>query len=339
MRHTPRAGAHLHARARPGVPPRMRPFWKVVYLPGMHARVERASAARGGALKMPACTNLCAVCPCPTRSAPSVRPAGLSAHPCAQASQVLFRAPGCAPLRAGERGAFPRAGRTRARRPRRAARSLGNRRRRCHPGASGATTTTAAGRPRRAARNLDNGALHPAWCFPPHLFVLPQATFKCMLLIHRPTNAYPTTPHDRGAGPCRPPLTLCVHTYPQGVHALENFCLHHGLPDLGRSTVTQRRDHSLDMRTRESARQLGGGPTTRTRKAFGGHYVPPQEGRSGILISSEICPRDRSAIPLGLRPPPWKYAPACPRFISCVCVAFDMLKVLGFNVRHCDPHI
>ena len=235
---------------------------------------------------MPACTNLCAVCPCPTRSAPSVRPAGLSAHPCAQASQVLFRAPGCAPLRAGERGAFPRAGRTRARRPRRAARSLGNRRRRCHPGASGATTTTAAGRPRRAARNLDNGALHPAWCFPPHLFVLPQATFKCMLLIHRPTNAYPTTPHDRGAGPCRPPLTLCVHTYPQGVHALENFCLHHGLPDLGRSTVTQRRDHSLDMRTRESARQLGGGPTTRTRKAFGGHYVPPQEGRSGILIGN-----------------------------------------------------
>ena len=116
IRHTPRAGAHLHARARPGVAPRMRPFWKAVYLPGMHARVERASAARGGALKMPACNNLCEVCHCPTRSAPSVRPAGLSAHPCAQASQVLFRAPGCASLRAGERGAFPRAGRTRARR-------------------------------------------------------------------------------------------------------------------------------------------------------------------------------------------------------------------------------
>ena len=211
MRHTPRAGAHLHARARPGVAPRMRPFWKVVYLPGMHARVERASAARGGALKMPACTNLCAVCPCPTRSAPSVRPAGLSAHPCAQASQVLFRAPGCAPLRAGERGAFPRAGRTRARRPRRAARSLGNRRRRCHPGASGATTTTAAGRPRRAARNLDNGALHPAWCFPPHLFVLPQAT-----LMHA---TYPPTYQRISDDPARPwSRTLPTSSYPLCAH-------------------------------------------------------------------------------------------------------------------------
>ena len=86
MRHTPRAGAHLHARARPGVPPRMRPFWKVVYLPGMHARVERASAARGGALKMAAWTNLGAVGPSPTRSPPSGRPPRRSAPPCPPAA-------------------------------------------------------------------------------------------------------------------------------------------------------------------------------------------------------------------------------------------------------------